>query len=186
MVDIKKINLITYASLKHLQGYKILKNPNGTNPYELNMIKYRHELTADCDEVFLYRRIHKTFNGIIPKSSNKTLLSKHIFDTINLKPSKKKNIAIHGVGVMGYFRDRVDVPENILKNRQPLSTSKRTEIQKTLDIKCDNKCNYVPKSNWDVCNEILTIGNSNLNINTSKNLKFNKFIAILKENLSQV
>ena len=185
MVDVKKINLIAYAGLKHLQGYKILKNPNGTNPYELNMIKYKHGLTVDCDEVFLYKRINKTFNSFIPKSSNKTLISKRVFDTASNKPSKKKNITIYGCGVLGYFRNRIDVPEKNLNSR--IHISKREKNQTKFDTKEITKYSYIPKSNWDVCNEVLTAESINTH-NYQKllnNSKFDKFIAILKENLSQ-
>ena len=187
MTSIKKIATITYATIKHLQGYKLLKNPKGTNPCEVNMIKYRRGLTPECDEVFSYTRISRTIGPSFLKSNNKHMISTRIFDTDNLKMSKKKNIVLYGGGVDGYLRSREDVEEHILSKRKKLNLKTKLKIADVLDIKENSKYYLYPRSNWDVFSEILTLDDIKLqkdNISQKVPKKNKGFIQTLKENLS--
>ena len=187
MTSIKKIATITYATIKHLQGYKLLKNPKGTNPCEVNMIKYRRNLTPECDEVFFYTRINRTIGSSFLKSNNKHIISTRIFDTDNLKMSKKKNIVLYGGGVDGYLRSREDVEEHILSKRKKLNLKTKLKIADILDMKENLKYYLLPESNWDIFSEFLTLENIKLpkdNIYQKVPKKDKGFLQILKENLS--
>ena len=188
MTIIKKFEAATYATLKHIQGYQLLRNPKGTNPYEVNMIKYRKCLTPDSDEVFFYKRINKSFDRMIPKSNNKTMMSTHIFDTEKSEMSRNKNIVIYGSGVDGYLREREDFSENILNARKNLGVNKKQKLFNQFDHIENDSQYFVPKSNWDIIYEILTLGHTH----KQKNLihpnkpKTKSFLKTLRENLSQI
>lgn len=160
MTTIKKIATTAYAAIKHLQGYKLLKNPKGTNPYEVNMIKYHRGLTKDCDEVFYYTRIGRTIGSSFLSSKNKHLISTHIFDTDKLKMSNKKNIVLYGGGVTGYYREREDIAEDILNDRKNLNIKTKFKLWDELDKKDCSKKYFMPS--------------------------LKEFFRVLKENLSQV
>jgi len=187
MTLIQKIAATTYATIKRLQGYQLLRNPRGSNPYNVNMIKYKRGITPDMDEVFFYDRIERTFDRSFLLSNNKHLISTHIFDSENLKMSNKKNIFVYGGGIQGFIRNREDVAENVLRKRKRLSFKTRCEIADNLDLKEEKRNFFAFKSNWDFLDDFFTLGytkqiKERLDANKPKRTSFFK---TLKENLSQ-
>lgn len=188
MTLVKKIATTAYATIKRLQGYQLLRNPSGSNPYQVNMIKYKRKLTPELDEVFYYTRVNRTFEGWYPLAKNKYLTSTHIFDTEKEQMTNKKNIFLHGTGILGLFRDKESVAESVLKKRKPLSLRKKNELSEKLNEKEDKRHSFSIKSNWDIVNEFLSlepsvVQDNNVSVSKPKSIGFFK---ILKYNLSQV
>lgn len=187
MTRTQKILVSTYAAIKHFQGYQLLKNPKGGNPNEVNMIKCKRELSPDLDETFFYSRICRTFEGLFPKAKNKHLISTHIFDTENQKMTKNKNVVLYGSGVSGYLRNREDAAEEVLSGRKQLTLKTKCELGNMLDEKNDSRQYFVPKSNWDILEDILSLGYTHKIRQKmyAKKPKGAGFLTILKENLQQ-
>ena len=187
MTLVQKIATTTYATIKRLQGYQLLKNPKGSSPYQVNMIKCRRGLTPELDEVFFYSRINKTFEGLYPRSKNKKLVSTHIFDAEKEQISNKRNIIAYGGGILGYFRDKQSVSEKVLDSRMPLSLRKKVELQDKFDENNQKRHYYALKSNWGILEDFLGLEDSTqtrtqLNHSMPKSMSF---LEILKSNLSQ-
>lgn len=61
-MDLKRVQVCTYSVLKRLQGYHLLKNPKGSSPYVVNMIKNTELISYDLDRFSSYTRISKDFS----------------------------------------------------------------------------------------------------------------------------
>lgn len=88
---IEKLNTSLYAIKKHLHGYELLKNPKGTSPDEVNMIKTSYRITElYCDDCYTYTRLQrKKVNGKVIEIK-KHLDVTRFMDTENKSISAKK------------------------------------------------------------------------------------------------
>ena len=62
-MDVKKIQVCAYAIGKRIQGYHLLKNPKGTSPYQVNMIKSWEGISYELDTFSIYDRVSKDFSA---------------------------------------------------------------------------------------------------------------------------
>lgn len=69
-MNVKRIynsaKLVSYAVSKRLQGYHLLRNPKGSSPLQLSMIKHEKEVNLYGDIVDNYRRLSKDFKNSNP------------------------------------------------------------------------------------------------------------------------
>ena len=135
MATVQKIHASLYAIAKRIQGYHLLKNPKGTSPTEVNMIKEDwYGFTRRWDDVFHITRIKKTFSKDGNHEEKRFLFSTHYMDVDNLEMTKprKKNICYSINADDKYsvsFRE--DIPFiDILKQKIPILSKKRSGFLK--------------------------------------------------------
>ena len=73
-MDIKKIQVITFAIKNRLRGYQLLQNPKGTSPYQVKMIKKYSGISYDLDRFDHYYTKSRDFENPHKKTEEQTLL----------------------------------------------------------------------------------------------------------------
>lgn len=122
MVAVKKIQASLYAIGKRLQGYHLLKNPNGVPQTEVNMVKEWYGVTNHWDDMFHITRIKKTFSEEGNYKEKHFLMSTHYMDVKRMEitnPRKKyMSYSFTKDGEYQVFKERVDIPFMEADNRK--------------------------------------------------------------------
>lgn len=91
MTTVQKIQAATYAISKRLKGYHLLKNPSGTNPLEVSMIKTSKEVNKIGDVVNIYSRTKKTFGQGDTREAYRSLIVERHYDAKNHRYMDEKS-----------------------------------------------------------------------------------------------
>ena len=85
-ITLANLETAAYAIRKRLQGYRLLKNPKGTSPDEVNMIKHSFGIIyKDSAEMYSYSKIQRQ------KVDGKTVLNEKIlYATYYINPKTKQ------------------------------------------------------------------------------------------------
>ena len=147
MAAIQKIQATLYAMRKRLQGYHLLRNPKGTSPTEVNMIKEWYGVTERWDDMFHITRIKKTFSKEGNHKERRFLMSTHYMDVKTMKmtnPRKKDmNYSFEKDGEYIVFKEREDISSGIADERDvPLLSYERSSFlmrDSEYDMACKTK-----------------------------------------------
>lgn len=92
-VNMDTLKTIAYAVKKQQQGYKLLKNPAGTSPYEVNMIKSDFYVDRIYhDETFHNVKITRKKVGDEFVENSTDMFATYLTDPVTKKRSAKKNL----------------------------------------------------------------------------------------------
>ena len=147
MATVQKIQASLYAIGKRMQGYHLLKNPAGSSPTEVNMIKEWYGTTEHWDDMFHITHIKKTFSKNGNHKEKRFLMSTHYMDVNTLKltkPRKKDmNYSLEKDGKYINFADRADINyEKADKRKVPKLSYERSglfERDSEFDKMCETK-----------------------------------------------
>ena len=73
-MDIKKIQVVSFAIRNKMLGYQLLKNPKGSSPYQIKMIKTRNLISPELDRYDQYFTKSRDFSKPKSKTEKQTLL----------------------------------------------------------------------------------------------------------------
>ena len=92
-ITCKNINTVAYVIRKRLQGYKLLKNPKGSDINEINMIKTSFGLQPRYyDDVFLYHKIQRKIVNGKPQLIEKQLIAQYFMNPKTKQVTNKKAV----------------------------------------------------------------------------------------------
>ena len=191
-MDIKKIKVATVAVIKRFQGYQLLKNPKGTSPYQLNMIKNFEGITSELDRFSHYDSVTIDYSSEVAKYKEKHLrLSRFMFWTKDKKEIKKSRIyyTTESGKVCKWVNKEIpiDEEEKILNSRDTSYIKKRrrngTRNQVDLSMAFLGFARAKRVSNYESISETVQIKffEKQAEINSKKN---NSFWSILLSNLN--
>ena len=170
MATIQKIQASLYAMGKRLQGYHLLKNPAGSSPTEVNMIKEWYGTTENWDDMFHITRIKKTFSKDGNRKEKRFLMSTHYMDvdTMQLTKPRKKDMSysLKRDGNYINFADRADINyEQADKRKVPKLSYERSifeydsEYDKMCKAKLEAKLNRgYYKKGYSLFSKIVSLG----------------------------
>lgn len=73
-MDIKKIQVVSFAIRNKMLGYQLLKTPKGSSPYQIKMIKTRNLISPELDRYDQYFTKSRDFSEPKSKTEKQTLL----------------------------------------------------------------------------------------------------------------
>ena len=92
-INLDTLKTIAYAVRKKQQGYKLLRNPQGTSPNEVNMIKSNYYIDGIYhDESFHNIRITRKKVGDEFVENSTDVFAEYMTDPVTKKRSGKKNL----------------------------------------------------------------------------------------------
>lgn len=95
-INIDTISTAVYAIRKNFQGYKLLKNPKGAPPTEINMMKSSFGVYGIYfDDCFQYHRIQRKFDENGEVLVEKVLSARHFVNRESNLNIKKKNLSFY-------------------------------------------------------------------------------------------
>ena len=117
-MDVKKIQVCAYAIGKRIQGYHLLKNPKGTSPYQVNMIKSWEGISYELDTFSIYDRVSKDFSADKSKTIKQHLHSeKNMFWNKDGKEIKKSRLYSKSETDKPFVFKKLEIPYEELENR---------------------------------------------------------------------
>ena len=119
MLAISKIRTAGYAIGKRLQGYRLLKNPVGTSPTEVNMLKESlNGYSIKGERFHILKKITRFIDNDNKVSKiKKILMTTRIFDKNTKEISKDKNITY-----IKEQRDKVAIEERTAFDEDKLAS----------------------------------------------------------------
>ena len=73
-MDIKKVQVVSFALRNKMLGYQLLKNPKGSSPYQVKMIKTWNGISSELDRYDHYFTKSRDFSKPELKTEKQTLL----------------------------------------------------------------------------------------------------------------
>ena len=73
-MDIKKVQVVAFAIRNRTLGYRLLKNPKGSSPYQIKMMKTWSGISPDLDRFDHYHTKSRDFSCPDSKTERQTLL----------------------------------------------------------------------------------------------------------------
>ena len=135
-MDIKKVQVAAFAVKNRLLGYHLLKNPKGSSPYQVKMIKTWSGITYDLDRFDHYHTKSRDFSKPDEKTAKETLLvSRYMFWKNKNEKNIKKEIIYNKTNSKGEFtaKNKMPVSYEELENRDTKYINKtRTTKKETI------------------------------------------------------
>ena len=155
---IKTAKMVAYTVKKHKQGYELLKNPKGTSPYEVNMIRKNINIAVDYfDESTTYERLKIDFSSNTPKKNKRVLFTNNLI--LNDSKTNEKHFVELNPRERNKFQEKTSVKFSTNENFMP--------IKEFTNLKLKNSPKF----------------DSFINKYLSKNSKGKSFWATLKDNI---
>ena len=117
------LSTVAYTLGKRVQGYTLLKNPKGSNPNDVSMIKTSFGTHFKyLDDIFVYKKLQRQKVNDSYAETERTLVSTHYMDTKTKKITNKKSLLYAEYNNKNdqliNSADRFDLSEAELKKRQ--------------------------------------------------------------------
>ena len=137
-VNMDKIRVVRFAVFNRLRGYKLLRNPKCTSPYDVAMIKSRFGIQVqnnNIDKIFYVNRLHlkKEKEGFVKEKT--TLMATYFMNPETKDYSNnRKSIMLYSFK-NGDFRhkEKTSVSQEMLEQRKQPDWSYKEEIDDCTD-----------------------------------------------------
>ena len=189
-VNMDTFKTIAYVLRKKSQGYKLLKNPKGTSPYEVNMIKSDFFVSRDYhDEIFNDVKITRKKVGDKFVEDSVDIFSEYLTDPVTKTRSGKKNVFV-SIKKDGNIIEKEKWGEPDIYER-PLpqweNNEKRAHVEALLEKNSDRQRGFY-QPDVPVLAKMITFGDWKrvLGLEMDKRPFAPSFWSILKENLSNI
>lgn len=135
-MDIKKVQVATFAIRNRLLGYQLLKNPKGSSPYQVKMMKKWSGISPELDRFDHYHTKSRDFSRPDEKTAKETLLvNRYMFWKSKNEKSVKKEVFYNKTNSKGEFtaKNKMPVTYEELENRDTSYINKtRTKKEETV------------------------------------------------------